>query len=323
MEDAVGGWASVNCRVWFAPMGSKRKVSLDEQLEAAVASARAGLEAKGVATGALLGAAAVRPQVVARLCSEGYEPTATGLRVALEGQAEKLLAQGKPMSLSGLAKRLKGAKAAEVKELAMQLNRDGKAHIVLRGKVSYLVSCGETVLRRDELEAAVKGLKAAAAKLRAIATWMEKARKDKLALTVLESDLHVELAALSALLEQSSAKTKVAVPDLASTKRADAQVVSSRRSVVTQPDLGVALRGAILALRDEDSRLASIPQVSRRLRELATAEAVAEALLAEYGQGRLELRPEGGIGRLSEEERALCPIGAGGIPLSWVSLLEE
>ena len=85
----------------------------------------------------------------------------------------------------------------------------------------------------------------------------------------------------------------------------------------------LALRGAILALRDEDSRLAPIPAVSRRLRGRATAKQVVELLLSEFQRGKLELRPEGAMGRLSPEERALCPVGAGGVPLSWVVLLEE
>lgn len=303
-------------------MGSKRKLSHEQQLEAALVSARAALEAKGVAAGAQLGAAAVRPQVVARLCSEGYEPTAKGVRVALDVQGEKLLAHGQPLPLSDLAKRLKGAKAAEAKELAAHLRREGKAHVVLRGKLSYLVPRGETVLARDELAGAVKRLKALSSKLAATATWLGKAHKDK-ELTVLESDWRAELAALSALIEQPVAKGSGAVGDAANPKSVSKRAVESERSAVTQPALDVALRGAILALRDEDSGLASIPQVSRRLRERATAQAVIEALLTGHGRGRLELRPEGGMGRLSEEERALCPTGAGGIPLSWVSLLEE
>lgn len=315
-------------------MGSKRKGSVEQQLEAALVKARAGLEAKGVVTGAQLGAAVVRPQVVARLCGEGYEPTATGLRVALDVQGERLLAPGEPLLLSDFAKRLKGAKAAETKEFVVQLRRDGKAHVVLRGKQSYLVPSSETVLRRSEVEAVAKRLKAAAAKLTVVATWLDKVRKDKHELTVLESDLRAELSALSALLDQpgSGSQTNSNVAKVTSAQR---KVASSERSevtpatmvtpgtMVTPPALEVALRGAILALRDEDSRLASIPQVSQRLRERATAQAVIEVLLAEYGRGRLELRPEGGIGRLSEEDRALCPIGAGGLPLSWVSLLEE
>lgn len=317
----TGGQLRVNVYCWR--MASKRKVTPEEQLETVIARARVELETKGVAAGAKLGAAASRPQVVARLCSEGFEPTAKGLRVRLDVQGERLLAQGKPLSLSEFAKRLKGAKAVEAKELAVQLRREGKAHLVLRGKSSYLVPCGETVLRRDELEGAVKRLKGAAAKLVATAAWLDKARKDQQELTVLKSELYSEIAAVSAMIAQPGALTGASAADVGDAKRARAPVVASDHAGAAPLELGVALRGAILALRDEDSRLASIPQVSLRLRERATAQAVKDALLAEHRRGRVQLRPEGGIGRLSEEERALCPTGAGGVPLSWVSLLEE
>ena len=90
----------------------------------------------------------------------------------------------------------------------------------------------------------------------------------------------------------------------------------------THDSLREALRGALLALRDEDTALARVPEVSRRLRERASAQAVIEALLAASRQGELELRPEGGIGRLTDEDAALCPQGAAGVRLSWVRLQE-
>jgi hypothetical protein len=300
-------------------MASKRKVTPEQQLETALARARVELRTKGVAAGAKLGGPAIRPQVVARLCSEGYEPTAKGLRVRLDVQVEQLLAQGEPVPLSGLAKHLKGATGAEAKEFALQLRREGKAHFVLRGKSPCVVSCGETVLGRNELDVTVKRIKGAALKLSALATWLDKARKDKRDLTVLEGELAAELAGLAAMVEYPANEEDAA----ATAQRTEDRVGRGEQARVTLPELGVALRGAILALRDEDSRLASIPQVSRRLREHATPEAVKRVLLDEHRRGQVELRPEGGIGRLSEEERALCPTGAGGIPLSWVSLLEE
>src|SRR5690606_8632628 len=107
-------------------------------------------------------------------------------------------------------------------------------------------------------------------------------------------------------------------------KTTGTKVVSAKpdAAALVQDALRDALRGAILALRVEDSALARVPEVSRCLRERATAQAVIEALLAASRQGELELRPDGGIGRLTDDDAALCPHGAAGARLSWVRLQE-
>jgi hypothetical protein len=302
-------------------MASKRNLSHEEQLEAAVAAARARLQSKGTATGTQLGSPAVRPQVVQRLCSEGYEPTAKGLRVGLQVQCDKLLADGKPMSLPDFKKRLEGATANEAKELPEQLRRAGKGHVVLRGKQPYLVPRAEPVLSRNALKEMVDRLKATTAKLKATMAWLEKARRDKTEITVLESDLSTELAALTALLGKPGGKGEAALP-IAATAHPKTTTKPLSDTEASVP-LRLALRGAILALRDEDSHLANVPNVSRRLRERASAKDVIDVLLSEFQRGKLELRPEGGFGRLSQEDSALCPVGAGGAPLSWVLLREE
>lgn len=277
-------------RVLFDAMGTRRKVDLTEQLEAAVAGARAVLATKGMATGAQLGAPGVRPQVVQRLCSEGYEPTAKGVRVALDAQYLALMADGKPLPLTELKKRLKGASANDAKELVAELRRTSRAKVIVRGKQQCLVPAGERVIEGGTLKAIADHLKATTG-------WLAKVRSDKAGGAVLEADLLADLDALKALLQNTGPEQGVS--------------------------LELALRGAILALRDEDSRLASIPQLSRRLRGRAAPKDVIEVLLLEYRRGKLELRPEGGLGRLSPEDRALCPKGAGGEPLSWVALLQE
>lgn len=284
-------------------MGNRRQVSDEQRLEAAVNGARATLEAKGLVTGSKLGPIALRPQVMQRLCSEGYEPTAAGLRVPLATQGRKLMALGDPVALTDLRKRLAGANSAEANALAEQLCGEGKAHFVLRGKKAYLSPPGEGVLDRG-------ALKVLAQKLKATAAWVEKASKNKVSMSVLMADLTTELGALTELVRASTARVQPEAPN-------------RKPNGAARMPLNVALRGAILALRDEDSRLASVPQVSRRLRERATANEVIDVLLSEFGEGRIELRPEGGIGRLSVEDKALCPKGANELALSWVRLLEE
>jgi hypothetical protein len=54
--------------------------------------------------------------------------------------------------------------------------------------------------------------------------------------------------------------------------------------------------------------------------QLSAAMPVSEALALLMRAARselIELRPEGGLGRLSEEELALCPPGPAGTRLSW------
>lgn len=304
-------------------MGSRRKPSLEEQLELAVASARSILETRGVVAGRQLGAVAVRPRVVQRLCSEGYEPTAKGVRVALGAQCERLLSEGEPVAVASLGKRLVGASAKELKALVDELREASRVQVVFRGKQQYLVRPDEPVLRRD-------GLKTLVDKLKLTTAWLEKARKDKADGGVLAADVLAELAGfsgllgtvssdgVSALLSNAHDASRKRHPDAPSPEPSAKSADSTRDA-----SLQVALRGAILALRDEDSHLASIPMVSRRLRARATPKQVKDVLLSEFRGGKLELRPEGGMGRLNEEDRALCPMGAGGVPLSWVVLLEE
>ncbi|MCU0693111.1 MAG: hypothetical protein MUF54_17095 [Polyangiaceae bacterium] len=49
---------------------------------------------------------------------------------------------------------------------------------------------------------------------------------------------------------------------------------------------------------------------------------VHQALLDASKAGLFELRPESGMGRLSAQERELCPVGYDGAVLSWVRLVD-
>ena len=63
--------------------------------------------------------------------------------------------------------------------------------------------------------------------------------------------------------------------------------------------------------------LAPVPAVTRALADRLPDQAVRAALLAAAAAGRLELRPESGVGLLAPADAALCPRGADGWPLSW------
>jgi hypothetical protein len=77
------------------------------------------------------------------------------------------------------------------------------------------------------------------------------------------------------------------------------------------------LLSVIDAVRDSGSGMSFVPAI---VRELGGAMPVADALELLMGAARrelIELRPEGGLGRLSDEELALCPRGPAGTRLSW------
>jgi hypothetical protein len=291
----------------------KQALSNEEQVEHAVKAAKALLEHKGVVTAAKLGPPKLRSLVIAALLNEGFEKAGKGARVPLASQGERLIEQGHHIPLPSLRKRLNGATAAEATQLAYRLSRDGKAHVVLRGKQLSLVPASEPVVDRAALKELTDHIKLAL-------SWLNKARTNRSGATVLVSDLSEALSQAKQAALEPVASTKPA----GGTQTTAGKAAGLQRATAAQShgSLGDALRGAILALRDEDSALARVPEVSRRLRERASSQAVIEALLVASRQGELELRPEGGIGRLTDEDAALCPMGAAGVRLSWVRLQE-
>jgi hypothetical protein len=84
--------------------------------------------------------------------------------------------------------------------------------------------------------------------------------------------------------------------------------------------------GDVTALIDahrESSGLTSVPKLVRLLGGAPARDAVHAELLRGARAGRLELRPESGMGRLSADDAALCIPGPQGSRLSWVRRIEE
>jgi hypothetical protein len=85
------------------------------------------------------------------------------------------------------------------------------------------------------------------------------------------------------------------------------------------PDAALApVLDAIDAARDGRTGLSFVPAVVRRLTRTMALSAAHDALLTAARRELIELRPEGGLGRLSAEELASCPPGPAGTRLSWV-----
>jgi hypothetical protein len=69
--------------------------------------------------------------------------------------------------------------------------------------------------------------------------------------------------------------------------------------------------------------LCYVPDVVRGLLPAHSLEEVHAALLEAARSGRIELRPEAGLSRLSHDDLGLCPEGAHGTRLSWARPLGE
>jgi hypothetical protein len=81
------------------------------------------------------------------------------------------------------------------------------------------------------------------------------------------------------------------------------------------------LLAALDAARDERTGLSFVPRVMQQLIPHMQAAVAHQVLLTAARDERIELRPEGGLARLTEEELALCPPGPGGTRLSWARRL--
>jgi hypothetical protein len=278
-------------------MATKRTpISESEQLAKALGTARKELEVKGSVGGAKLGPVGLRSRVAKALLSEGYEQSGTKLRAPLDRQLKELMAQGAHIPITLLPKRLAGTNLKEAQLVVANLVQQGAAHLVLRGQQISLVPPGE-------LTVPPSGLAILERELKALLATVTKAKTQKLPVTLLASDVAVVVSGWKANLDQLSLSAKRALP-----------AASSSADLV---------RGALLALSDEETGLVSVPALSRHLAGTLSSAEVKDALLSAFRRGELELRPEGGLGRLSDADRELCPAGAGGLPLSSARLRRE
>jgi len=74
---------------------------------------------------------------------------------------------------------------------------------------------------------------------------------------------------------------------------------------------------------DPQTGLARVPDAVRPVLSTMSHEEARSALLALDSSGFIELRPESGIGLLTEDDAALCPRGARGVVLSFARLIDR
>jgi hypothetical protein len=95
------------------------------------------------------------------------------------------------------------------------------------------------------------------------------------------------------------------------------------RSPSSKPDSMQRLLAAVDAAYDASVGLSFVPRVIQLLGADMDAEVAKSLLTDAANRGLLELRPEGGIGRLSTQELELCPPGPQGTWLSWARRRNE
>lgn len=257
-----------------------------------VSLALATLATDGVVKLTALGPAAVRAQVAAEVAKQGFELTKSSLRRPASEQLKQALSDGAFIALKRAAAHVTGVTAAEAKRAALALVARGGAHLVLRGKEEVLVPPGTPVLARKEL-----------LELNAFAkNVIGKAAASKTGLSV----LHVDVAEALGRAVPASAANNGARADRKSTDRLLTSVLS-----------------AVDATREQQTGLSFVPAIIARLRPPLTSDAAREALLRAANEGLVELRPEGGINRLSAEELSLCLPGPQGTRLSWARRTEN
>ena len=280
----------------IAPAGP----TISDRLE----QAQAKLDRDGAVKLSDMGRTADRPALLAELVRRGFEVTKSGVRKPLKAQLASVLSDGAFIPLKSVAAHVAGSTAAEAKQAVLALVADGLAKLVLRGSEEVVVPKATAVLSRDELM-----------RFGDVAKFVAKAAKTKNGASLLRSDL---VDALTRALPGGAWNEGVRAPrtELArgTSARADEQ---ARRAQLER------LLAAIEVTRDVNSGLSFVPTIIAQLETELSSEAASSLLVAAARDGLLELRPEGGINRLSKEELSLCPEGPQGTRLSWARRTEH
>lgn len=262
------------------------------------------LRAEGALKLTSLAPKSLRGSLVSQLASEGYELTRTWLRRPLHAQIREALAHGALVTRKDLSSLVRGASTAEVARALTELSRAGEVFLVLRGKHETFTGASTELLAGESL----RSLSDAMARLSKVLSAANKKRGAAL----LRSDVQELLAQANAWLP---ARTADAPRESLERDRANAGHAAERgRSETGQR---ASLLDALDATRDERTGLSFVPRLMGHLLPDVPLAMAHEVLLEAARDEVIELRPEGGLGRLSTQELELCPPGPGGTRLSW------
>lgn len=279
-------------------MAQRKKAASFLDAAAIEAEVREALSRDGAVKLSSVKPAALRSRIAESLSLDGFEVTKAAIRRPLPAQLLQALAHGALVPLKSLATHVQGATAGELKLLIADALHQGLARRVLRGTTEVLVGTDHKVLSPAEVNAI-------RLKLVALGKTLEKVTK-KPGLSLLATDVAAALDDATTAMN-ARAGMKVA-PSLA----------TQRKPV---DDALAALLEAVDSTRDERTGLSFVPAVVGRLAPRVEATGAVKLLVSAAERELLELRPEGGIGRLSEAELSVCPVGPHGTRLSWARRL--
>jgi hypothetical protein len=281
-----------------APRAASKRVApvSPEDIELGLGALRERLRSEGAVKISSILPKGARVELSARLTGEGYELAGTWLRRPVREQIRDALGHGATLTKKALASVVRGASGPELTRVASELEKAGELHRVLRGKSETFTGSGAAVLSMPSLAA----LKPAIAQLsRALA-----AVSKKKGMTLLASDVDDWLAEARGVLDRNAAGRRAAPP-------ADSSAAGGSGSLLDALD----------ATRDERTGLSFVPRVVERLMPSVSLAVAHQMLLQAARDERIELRPEGGLARLTSAELGLCPAGPGGMRLSWARRL--
>lgn len=243
----------------------------------------------------------VRAAIVEKLVQDGFEVTKTVIRRPLQVQLREALQHGALVPVKSLVSHVRGATASELKRETEIAVREGTAHVVLRGTAEVLAGPDVRVLSGTEVEM----LRTRVAEL---GKALEKVTK-KRGLNLLVADANAVL---------SEALAAMGAPQAKLGARASSPMPASNPP---HDQAMQTLLDAVDSARDVRTGLSFVPTVVGRLAPALSSSAAVKLLLVAAEQELLELRPEGGIGRLSEAELSVCPPGPHDTRLSWARRL--
>lgn len=297
-----------------------------EGVEAELVRLRQRLAREGAVKLSALKTGPLRDELRARLASEGFELGAAFLRQPLAKQLHDALSREEAIAVSELPERVRGASRAELAQAVAAQVAHGALRRILRGRTEYVVGARHAVLGERRL-AALRATFSGLSKMLDVAS-----KKKNVGL--LASDIEQMLSAAQRVLEEDSAPTfreeavldeavtapapavRSAAPAVAARSAAPAPMAAAPVAAASSDPLAELL-SALDAVRDARSGMSFVPAIVRQLAGAMPAPEALELLLRAARRELIELRPEGGLGRLSDEELALCPPGPAGTRLSW------
>jgi hypothetical protein len=296
-----------------------------DDLEGELARWRQRLTREGALKLSTLKSLALRDEICERLVAEGYELGATFLRQPLAAQLHDALSRQEAIAVNELPERVRGASRAELAQAVDAQVARGELRRILRGRAEYVVGARHAVLGERRL-AALRGTFSDLAKM------LDAASKKK-NVGLLASDIEQMLSAAQRVLEEDTAPRPVEEAAADEAVTAPAPAVAARDAVArnavardsgpmpaTAPaevDPLVTLLSTLDAVRDTRSGMSFVPAIVHQLSAAMPVSEALELLMRAARRELIELRPEGGLGRLSDEELALCPPGPAGTRLSW------